>query len=473
MHDSINKKNLLRKITNYIRQQLDLQVILTATVAELRSLLGIDRVKVYKFNSDGSGQIIAESVDSNRLPSMLGLHFPEDDIPAETRELYLKSQVRSIVNVDTKQIGYSPLYDWKTGHIVQDNIHYRPVDPCHLEYLTAIGVKSSVVLPILHSDRLWGLLASHHSEPRSISSEDLELVQMVAEQISVAIAQSTLLSQVPVKSIHETTIKQIMTLLHSLSSIEFQSALAQAVGAFGGCGGRLCIKKQGFTSYSGNIDSFRECLQSSSRYIQVYTTGTQPVMPEVAKYQLMEQYSVWQEHYESGEDDVWAISDIYQTHKLRFLQVAFQASKVRSMLMIPLFHRRELLGYLSIFRNSIEKETLWSGEFDSDSRLLYPRHSFYAWRESNKTSACEWNVQEIELATEISKQFAFAVQEYQLQQQVDKHANNLQYPMQNQQTSSKILTGTSELTQLPDHDHDIDKSIEQTLSLLDELLEED
>ena len=84
---------------------------------------------------------------------------------------------------------------------------------------------------------------------------------------------------------------------------------------------------------------------------KVYTYGKQPVMPELAKYQLMEEYNIWQEHYESRSYDVWAISDIYQIHELRFLQVAFQGSKVRSLLFIPLHHRQQL--HKSFFKISV------------------------------------------------------------------------------------------------------------------------
>ena len=185
----------------------------------------------------------------------------------------------------------------------------------------------------------------------------------------------------------------------------------------------------------------------------------------------MEQYNVWQQHYKFGNYDVWAISNIYQVHELRFLQVAFQGSKVRSMLMIPLSHRQQLLGYLSVFRNSQEKEALWSGEFDTDERQLYPRQSFNIWRESNKTEADEWSVEDIELASEIGKQFSFAVQEYQLQQRVDIQNDNLQRVIQQQQTSSRILTRMSQFTPL--NKHDIDRSVDKTLSLLDKLIEEE
>jgi GAF domain-containing protein len=107
-------------------------------------------------------------------------------------------------------------------------------------------------------------------------------------------------------------------------------------------------------------------------------------MPEQTIYPLIEQYNIWQEHYKSSNYDVWAISDIYNTPDLRSLQVAFQATKIRSILIIPLQSRQQLLGYLSIFRNEIDTETLWAGQYDSDRRQLYPRRSFEVWCESKK-----------------------------------------------------------------------------------------
>ena len=74
---------------------------------------------VYQFHPDGSGKVVAESIHDNILPSLLGLNFPADDIPAHAREMFVKSRVRSIVNVETGQIGKSPVYEreinWALG----------------------------------------------------------------------------------------------------------------------------------------------------------------------------------------------------------------------------------------------------------------------------------------------------------------------------------------------------------------------
>jgi GAF domain-containing protein len=421
-----HEESLLRRITNRIRRSLELEEIITVTTAEVRSLLKTDRVMIYKFHADGSGQVVAESIYKNRLPSLLGLNFPADDIPLIARELFIKSRVRSVVNVDTQEIGQSHLHELENGETISEEIRYRPVDPCHVEYLTAMGVKSSVVAPILYQDELWGLLVSHNSQARLISEYELEAVQMVVDQLSVAIAQSTLLTQVRKTAEHEAIVNRIATLLHSLPTIVLQPALEAAVAAFNGVGGRLCIRNEAFDFHNGNVTSLTECLIPGNSFIKLYICGQQPVMPEQTIYPLIEQYSVWQEHYKSSKYDVWPISDIYKISELRSLQVAFQPTKIRSLLMIPLQYRQQLLGYLSIFRNEIDTETLWAGQYDSDRRQLYPRLSFEVWRESKKAQAQEWTVEEIELARNLGKHFASAIQQYELYQQVQVFNENLE-----------------------------------------------
>lgn len=430
LRTGMEKENLFRRITHRIRPSLELEEIITIITAEVRSLLGTDRVMIYKFHADGNGQVIAESIYENRLPSLLGLNFPADDIPLQTREMLMKSRVRFIVNVDSREIGQCPQPDLETGEIISEDIIYRTLDPCHVEYLTALGVKSSVVAPIIYEDELWGLLVSHHSQARDVTESELEAMQMVVEQLPVAIAQSHLLTQARAKAEQETIINSIGTLLHSLPTIVLQPPLEAAVAAFQGVGGRLCIRQSTFDFENSSFKSLSECLTPGRDCFELYTCGQQPVIPAQSKYPLLEQYSVWQEHYKTGEYEVWAISDIYENANLRNVQVAFKPTKIRSILMIPLHYRQELVGYLSIFRNELDTETLWAGQFDPDSRQIYPRLSFEIWRETKKAQPQKWTNEEINLAKEISKHFASAIQQYELYQQVQAFNENLEKQVQ-------------------------------------------
>ena len=235
---------LLHRMMNRIRQSLELPAILTGTVAEVRTFLETDRVKVYRFDADGSGEVVAESVVKQRLPSLLGQHFPAEDIPPEARELFIKARQRSIVDLAAQQIGVSPLDCPETGESIADNIRFRPVDSCHVEYLTSMGVQSSLVVPILHHDQLWGLLVSHHSLPRQVKERELQIVQLVADQLSIAIAQSTLLEQTRAQAAQEATINRVAKLLHSMTEMQLQQALELTVSGLQGAGGRVYIVPQ-------------------------------------------------------------------------------------------------------------------------------------------------------------------------------------------------------------------------------------
>lgn len=55
MQVTIKAETLRLRVANRIRLSSEIQDVFTTTVAELRSFLGSDRVKIYKFHPDQSG----------------------------------------------------------------------------------------------------------------------------------------------------------------------------------------------------------------------------------------------------------------------------------------------------------------------------------------------------------------------------------------------------------------------------------
>ena len=479
LQPDLNPEDLLRRITNRIRQSLELPEILTTTVSEVRSLLGTDRVMIYRFHESGSGEVIAESIQDSSFPPLRGLNFPADDIPEQTRHLYLKARLRSIVDVSSGLLGLSPIdYSDETSinlggkdntpaiasleasklaaaptenneaqlgrrwvkasqEITLEDIYYQPLDPCHGAYLTAMGVQSSMVIPIVNYDiktnhleeKLWGLLVSHHSQPRTISKQDLQIVQAIVDQVSIAIAQSTLLSQARQWHTTESTINWVSTLLHSLPTIELQAALQETVTALQGCGGRLYIAPD----------------TNSAAELFVYGVGPEPLD---GKDSLIEEHPVWQNwasfKYEDasrcqgeGSDppvtspksvssESLIVTDLYKAPGFRSLTPAFGGTGIRGMLVLPLYYRSSFLGYLSIFRAEVDTETLWAGRFDPNVKQEFPRKSFEAWRELKRGQAQQWTPSDIELAIALAHHFAMAIQQYQLYSEVQSLNNTLE-----------------------------------------------
>ncbi|CAD5975393.1 Phytochrome-like protein cph2 [Planktothrix tepida] len=419
LQSQLDQQVLLHRITNRIRQSLDLPGILTATVAEIRSFLGTDRIMIYEFSPDGSGEVVAESRFGDRLPSLLGLHFPADDIPAYTREMYCSLRQRTIVNVAGGTIGISHHLE-ETG--TSSGIDYRTLDPCHQAYLTAMGVEASLVVPILlhplnpvssEKPKLWGLLVSHHAEPQPISESDIHLVQLLVDQLAIAIAQANLLSETQQQAQQEATINTVVSLLHERPTIELLAALEATVKALQGVGGRLYIQP------------------NAPHSPEVFTWGKQPHPPAGIPSGILEEHPLWQHWLINGYGassqanptpnpalSPWVITDVYKEPQWRVLLRNFQSTPIRGILVLPIQYRQQLLGVLTIFRDEIDTETLWAGEFDPSVKQMMPRQSFEIWRESKQGQAQPWTEAELTLAKALIHQFAMAIQQYRLYQEV-------------------------------------------------------
>ncbi|MCC5660777.1 GAF domain-containing protein [Nostoc sp. XA010] len=439
LQQSLDQESLLHQMINQIRRSLDLQEILTTTVSQVRLFLGVDRVKVYRFDTDGSGEVIAESINEQRLPSLLGQRFPADDIPQEAREMFLLAGQRSIVDVANGKIGISPLQSKETGKLLRTNIHYRQVDPCHIQYLKAMGVQSSLIVPILDCDpqeqsakpKLWGLLVSHHSKPRKVSKRELKVLQQVADQVAIAIAQSNLLTATRTKQEREATINRVTTLLHKLPTVQLQGALEEVITAFNGTGGRLYIE------------------QSQ----ELYTWGDQPTLPYELDNNIIEQHPIWQNWMaECKEGNIWATTDLYKEPYLRVLALAFRSTQIRGLIVIPLHDREKFIGVLSIFRSEFETEILWAGRCEKNQRQLLPQLSFELWREQKKGQSSEWKPEDISLAQALYYHFSMAIQQQQMFRQVQTLNANLELRVQEQTYElEKSLLFTKVLKQVTEH----------------------
>jgi len=473
------QEDLLNRITNRIRQSLKLEEILTATVQEIRLFLNIDRVKIYQFSADGSGEVIAEAVVRDRLPSLLGLHFPAEDIPAHARELFVKARPRVIVDVASQLKTLDPLDNLQgpSETTLTRDIRYSPVDPCHAQYLSAMGVCSSLVIPLLHQNQLWGLLAAHHSESRRFSERELKIMQILVDQVSIAIAQANLLSQAQKQIWHEATIHQISSLLHAPLNLPRmrQTLLEQIVRALEGSGGRLYIAPD-LIGQSAELYTYGEQppvdrLEAHPFWKQQLGTPAKDGLPnfsydcpsqalpggETSLFDpatLMNSFThawsaQWQDelcphppscllpvtgaaqaslappdsHYKTISVPC-AVTDLYQNPQLQDLVPAFQETLIRSLLVVPLKYGQQCVGCLTLFRNQVETETLWAGRRDLDSRNEGPRLSFEAWLEVKNDQAQPWLEEEIKLAQSLGNHVYMAIMQRRVEEIIQHKASH-------------------------------------------------
>jgi signal transduction histidine kinase/DNA-binding response OmpR family regulator len=169
------QKQLITEIALKIRSSSDLLSILDTAVREVRLLLKCDRVVVYRFAPDMSGDIVAESVGS-KFTHSLGAKV-----------------------IDTCfQEGNADTDKYRQGrNIAIDNVYTAGLSKCHLNILEEYEVKANVVAPILlsSSSRLWGLLIAHQcSHSRHWETDEIELLDELAVQLAIALQQSELIS---------------------------------------------------------------------------------------------------------------------------------------------------------------------------------------------------------------------------------------------------------------------------------------
>jgi len=444
-------EDLLHRMTDRIRQSLELPEILEATVDEMCRFLKTDRVKIYRFHPDGSGEVMAEAIRENRLPSLLGQRFPADDIPEAARELFLKQRQRSIVNVATQEIGTSSFVKDKVKSDSRNretknatsSISFRSVDPCHVEYLTAMGVKASLVVPILYRHQLWGLLVAHHSVPKRFSNRTLEIVQLIADQVSVAISHASLLQLTRLQGQHESIINQTVSYLHSTVEDPLNRALWHIVNALKCAGGRIYLSPGNMSTENATdkwVLTGRQPAQlnklgiHSSKSHSLKSPALEQPVPEqqAQQQQALEQLDEWQTWLQTESSNqvmanLWAISDVKEAHVPPTIARAFAKSNIRSVLVAKLVYQHRFLGYLSLFRQSIDIETIWAGHLDaSDSRQQRPRKSFEAWQKIEKDQPHRWEPREVGLAQELVDRFASVIYQTQLYQMIQSLNTDLE-----------------------------------------------
>ena len=163
-----------------------LQNFLDLAVEQIRAFTGYDRVMAYKFAEDLSGHVVAEAKRDDLEP-YLGLHYPATDIPAPARRMFSLSWLRHLPDVDYVPVPLVPENHPGTGKPIDMSYAIlRSVSVMYSDYLKNMGVKSTMVMPLMKDGALWGLIsAMHHSAPRHVPYEARMAAEILAHMLSL------------------------------------------------------------------------------------------------------------------------------------------------------------------------------------------------------------------------------------------------------------------------------------------------
>ena len=165
--EPITLHNLQRPLMTAPRDTDEVLAYHQLLLRAFREITGFDRVMLYRFQEDWSGEVIAEATAPNS-GSYLGLRFPASDIPAIARNLYMKNPSRMIPDATAEPV---PVLggDHEAPDMTWSDL--RSVSPVHLQYLANMGVGASFSVPVRVAGKLWALVACHHSVKRNLSPD--------------------------------------------------------------------------------------------------------------------------------------------------------------------------------------------------------------------------------------------------------------------------------------------------------------
>ena len=204
------QQTALSEVISKIRASLDLDTIFKLAATEVRQLLEVDRVGVFRFYPE-SGYDDGEFISEDVLPpydSALNIRIHDHCFGDRYATHYAGGQIQAV------------------GDILNAGL-----SDCHVAVLSQFQIRANLIIPLLRGQVLWGLLCIHQcSAPRAWQQSEIDFVKQIAVQLDVALYQAELLSQTQQKTQQlERSLQDLKQLQLHLVQNEKMSALGQLV----------------------------------------------------------------------------------------------------------------------------------------------------------------------------------------------------------------------------------------------------
>ncbi|MEH2026108.1 PAS domain S-box protein [Nostoc sp.] len=194
LRESAERERAIAQVIQRMRQTLDLETIFAATTEELRQVLNCDRVVVYRFNPDWNGEFVSESVGNGWI-SLIEEHNNHPDLTEgilQDGRCLAKILDSADNQVEDPALQVTP----GASFLCIPDIYNAEFHPAYINLLERFQAKAYIIVPILHGNQLWGLLASYqNSDPRQWKPGEINIVVQIGNQLGVALQQAQLLAQ--------------------------------------------------------------------------------------------------------------------------------------------------------------------------------------------------------------------------------------------------------------------------------------
>lgn len=336
-----------------------------AAIHELRKITGFDGIMMYRFDEEWNGTVIAE--EKKQVPELenyLGHTFPGSDVPKQARDLYLKNPYRLIPDREYSPVRLYPVLNPTTNSFIDlSDCNLRGVAAVHLEYLKNMNVQSSMSIRVIDNDKLWGLIACHHTTPHYLNFEVCSICEMISSVISNRISGI----------LHKATFDTESELQKQQTEL-----IAQVYASDDLIDGLLNENTNLLTllGASGIASNFQN---------RFHVTGNVP------DADMIENLFLWLQSKQ--------IEKVFYTDSLpEIFDEAIPYAKIASgLLAIPI--NLELGEFILAFRPEVVQTINWGGDpnktinFDPDGKKYHPGASFKIWQQTVNNTSDGWSKQ--------------------------------------------------------------------------------
>ncbi|MGB2200752.1 MAG: HWE histidine kinase domain-containing protein [Pseudooceanicola atlanticus] len=358
----------VQALVHRISTRGSMQEMLDQAAQGIRMISGFDRVMVYKFAADDSGEVVAEAKERS-LESYRGLRFPASDIPKQARALYTRNLLRLIADVNAPVSAVTPAVNPEGEPLDLSLAATRAVSPIHLEYLRNMGVQASMSVSILRRGKLWGLLACHNRTPHYIDFEKRTAIELFGQLFAYELAQweseAETVELQRAQGLHDRVISRMAD---GEGLLEFFSDFADDVSQ--------SIAHDGIAIFSGGA------------YKAYGSAPTKEEFLGLARFL-----------------NTAPLSRVYSTNEISCVYPMGESFSDRACGMLALPISRTPRDYIVLFRKEVTQQVTWAGNPDKpveaggpNGQRLTPRKSFEAWQQTVTGCSAPWSDAEVRMA---------------------------------------------------------------------------
>ncbi|MCT7952520.1 PAS domain S-box protein [Ancylothrix sp. C2] len=199
LRESAERERAVARVIERMRQTLDFETIFSSTTQELQQALSCDRVVVYRFNSDWTGEFVAESVaqgwcqlKQEQYSDSLLMANAVNGANCPIKSMKSEADIQDNSFQSCPERFYKHLESFRS---VSD-IYHADFEECYIQLLERFQARAYIIVPIFCGSKLWGLLASYqNSGPRNWASPEINMVVQIGAQLGVALQQAQLFDQ--------------------------------------------------------------------------------------------------------------------------------------------------------------------------------------------------------------------------------------------------------------------------------------